>query len=157
MSIAGSGQCPPCKPGKMAKIFYLPDGKEVDTDTHKSILETSCQSEIPHTSACGGDGLCSTCRVMVLEGVESCSPRTDKEKIIAERLHFDETIRLACQTKITGDVKLRRLVLDEEDIELTSQAKSGGKASIAGEAETSCHTVRRYQGVHTFCRNDGPL
>ena len=28
---------------------------------------------------------------------------------------------MACQTKVVGDVKLRRLVLDETDLEITSQ------------------------------------
>lgn len=58
---------------------------------------------------------------MIVAGLENCAPRNSREQLLAERLHLDPQIRLACQTTITGDVSLRRLVLDSADIELTSQ------------------------------------
>jgi adenylate cyclase len=38
--------------------------------------------------------------------------------MIAERLGLTDEFRLACQTCVTGDVTIRRLVLDNDDIEL---------------------------------------
>lgn len=43
---------------------------------------------------------------------------------MALRLGLDDSIRLACQTRAEGDVTVRRLVLDPEDLELTKQATS---------------------------------
>ncbi len=117
----------------MPHIYYLSDEREVETDTETTILQTSLQVDIPHTHACGGKARCSTCRVMILEGLEFCSPRTAKEQALSEGLRLGPTIRLACQTTVTGNVKLRRLVLDEEDADLTSQLGANATPGYIGE------------------------
>src|SRR5574341_87284 len=117
----------------MLCIYYLPDEREVETSEAETILQASLRAGIPHAHACGGKARCSTCRVLILEGLEHCNPRNAKEKKLAERLHFGSEIRLACQTRITGEVKLRRPVLDEIDVELTSQIKAGAAPSSVGE------------------------
>jgi signal transduction histidine kinase/ferredoxin len=105
----------------MPKISYLSDNKEVETPPGKTILQVSLETGIPHYYVCGGNTRCTTCRVSILEGLENCFPRNDKEQMVAEKLHFSPAIRLACQTQIWGDIKLRRLVLDEDDVAFTSQ------------------------------------
>jgi adenylate cyclase len=105
----------------MAKIRYTLEEREVEARPGETILDISLRAHIPHAHACGGTARCSTCRVGILDGIENCEPRTRPESILAERLHFGPEVRLACQTEICGDVELRRLVLDEDDVELTSQ------------------------------------
>ena len=105
----------------MPHVYYTPDDKEVVAKRGETILKTSLQSAISHAHACGGHARCSTCRVLILEGLEHCVPPNAREQALAKQLHFRPEMRLACQTTITGDVRLRRLVLDEEDEELTSQ------------------------------------
>jgi len=117
----------------MPLINFLPDKKEVDTNKETTILQASLKAGIPHTNVCGGNSRCSTCRVMILEGIDCCTPRTEKEQIISDRLNFDPSIRLACQTKVSGNVNLRRLVLDDEDVELTSQLKRDVATVSVGE------------------------
>lgn len=90
---------------------------EVD-DPDLTLLEIAREAGIPHASACGGNGRCSTCRVMILEHPEHLDPRNAVETRLARAKGFGDNIRLACQTTITGDVKLRRLVIDEEDLQL---------------------------------------
>jgi adenylate cyclase len=122
----------------MPQLYYLPDEKTVETDPDDSILATSLIAGIPHTNVCGGNARCSTCRVMILDGLEFCTPRTEKELAMAEHLNFCPSIRLACQTKITGDVNLRRLVLDDADVELASQLnKSLNTTSVGEEKEVA--------------------
>lgn len=67
-----------------------------------------------------GNGRCSTCRIKITEGIENVSSRSIEEFKISEALSFSRDVRLACQTKVTGDVTVRRLVVDSEDIEVTS-------------------------------------
>ena len=117
----------------MSRILYLPDHKEVETGTRETILQASLRSGIPHTHACGGKARCSTCRVVIQEGLEHCSPRNIKEQRLADRLHFVPEIRLACQTTVNGEVKLRRVVLDEVDVALTSQLQPGVSTAPIGE------------------------
>ena len=117
----------------MPNVFYLIEEKQVEAEATETILQTSLRASIPHAHACGGTARCSTCRVLIAEGLEHCALRNDKEQRLAERLHFSPEIRLACQTTINGDVKLRRLVMDEEDIELTDQMGAGAMPTSAGE------------------------
>ena len=105
----------------MMKITCLPDRKEVDVGDGETILEATLRANLAHAHACGGQARCSTCRVWILEGLENCVARSDRERSLADRLRFGPEVRLACQTKVVGDVKLRRLVLDETDLEITSQ------------------------------------
>ena len=69
--------------------------------------------------ACGGNGKCSTCRVLIKEGIENLTPYTEKEKLLRERLRIPENVRLACQTFVIGSpVLLHRIIRDETDIKL---------------------------------------
>ena len=118
----------------MYKLTYFPDTREVKAQPGDTILQTSLKNDIPHTHVCGGNARCTTCRVLVLEGLQNCSfPRNEKEQRLADRLHFDPTIRLACQTRVLGDVKVRRLVLDDQDIALVDQTRPKRANGFAGE------------------------
>jgi ferredoxin len=48
---------------------------EVD-DPDLTLLEIAREAGIPHASACGGNGRCSTCRVMILEHPENLTRAT---------------------------------------------------------------------------------
>jgi adenylate cyclase len=111
----------------MPRICYLPDDTIVDVEEGDLILDTSLQAGIPHLHVCGGAARCSTCRVLVLEGVENCGDRNAAEQAIAKRLRLDPSVRLACQTQILGDITVRRLALDAEDVE-SIRAQVQGKA-----------------------------
>lgn len=117
----------------MPCICYQPDNKEVETDTATTILQTSLAAGIPHTHVCGGNARCSTCRVEILDGLEHCVPRNEKERALADRLSFGPSIRLACQTTVAGNVTLKRLVLDDEDVEITNQLTSKGTTRHVGQ------------------------
>lgn len=119
----------------MVNIFYSPDEKNVEVTLGESILDASRRAEIPHTQVCGGVGRCSTCRVIILEGLENCAERSPQEEVMAEKLNFTPNIRLACQTKVNGDVKLRRLVLDEADKILTNHLNTKMHSPIGEEKE----------------------
>ena len=105
----------------MATITCLPDGKTISLKPSETILEADLKADIPHAHACGGRAKCSTCRIIILKGLENCSPRTELEQVIASRLGFSLEVRLACQTKPRGDVAFRRLVLNETDRDVASQ------------------------------------
>ena len=105
----------------MPRITCLPDKIQFSIGEGESILEASLRADVSHAHACGGRARCSTCRVWILEGLEHCSERSEAERALTTPLRFGPEVRLACQTKVSGDLKLRRLVLDETDLEITSQ------------------------------------
>ena len=102
----------------MPEVLILPDERPVPCGTHETILGAALRAGIPFAHACGGQGACSTCRVLVVEGWRACTEPTPKERVIAERLGFTDQFRLACQTRVTAPVTVRRLVLDDDDVEL---------------------------------------
>jgi len=53
---------------------------------------------------CHGLGLCGTCVVEILEGMENLTPRTKAENSKLKGL--SPTLRLSCQCKLLGDVSV---------------------------------------------------
>ncbi|MEW6731016.1 MAG: adenylate/guanylate cyclase domain-containing protein, partial [Acidobacteriota bacterium] len=127
--------------------------REVEADPEQTILQISLAANIAHTHVCGGNGRCSTCRVMVIEGVDSCSTRSEKEQILAERLGFSNYIRLACQTTVDGSVKVRRLVLDNEDAQLATQLAAAAMPCSVGEERELAILFADIRGFTTFAES----
>ncbi len=105
----------------MAKIISLPDGVEFDANEGETLLESALRADLPLTHACGGRAKCSTCRIWVLDGLDTCPARTEAEQVLAGRLGLSDEVRLACQLRPGGDMRVRRLVLDETDLVMSSQ------------------------------------
>ncbi len=97
----------------------------------RTILEISLENNILHAHACGGNARCSTCRVSVLAGLQNLSPRNSEETKLAKRLNFTDDVRLACQTRVGGPVRLRRLIRDEDDVSMV-RSDSGGAVRAVG-------------------------
>jgi ferredoxin, 2Fe-2S len=70
----------------------------------KSLLEHIQAEYIDWMHACGGKGRCTTCRVRVLEGMESISPFSAAEMKFKDQGRLKETERLTCQSYAYGDV-----------------------------------------------------
>jgi class 3 adenylate cyclase/nitrite reductase/ring-hydroxylating ferredoxin subunit len=118
----------------MTKVISLPDNVEFDITTDETLLEAALRSDIAFAHACGGRAKCSTCRVWVLDGLESCPERTELEASMAARLGFNQEVRLACQLKPEGRLRIRRLVIDETDLMMCSQLNRA-VAARSGEAK----------------------
>jgi adenylate cyclase len=111
---------------------FLADEKSIEVQPGETLLQAAQRADIALAHICGGKARCSTCRIIVLEGLENCSPRTGPEQEVAGLLGFSPQVRLACQTLITGPVKIRRLVVDEEDLELGTLFIKEGKPELGG-------------------------
>jgi len=90
----------------------------VEAGSGRTLLESALAAGIPHTHECGGNARCSTCRVAVLSGSINLSPRDSAELKLAQRFGFGDDVRLACQTRVNGPVKVRRLIVDSMDVQI---------------------------------------
>ena len=119
----------------MAQICYQNETKIDEEDLSLSILDMSLKHGIPHMHVCGGRARCSTCRVAIVEHEEHLLPRNEAELALATRKGFEGNIRLACQARVSGDVAIRRLVMDTTDVKLigdeTGPATCGREVSLA--------------------------
>jgi len=103
------------------KIHLFKEDRSISCKANETLLEATLAAGLNHVHACGGQGKCSTCRVSVMDGTENCSPRSKAEQAIAQKLNLPAEIRLACQTKVVGDVSVRRMVSDKMDQDMVME------------------------------------
>jgi adenylate cyclase len=109
----------------MTRISYE-DGTVIDeADAALTLLQISLKHGVPHVHDCGGHARCSTCRVMIHDGLANVLPRTGDERRLAELKGFEPDVRLACQTHVSGPVAIRRLVFDAQDAAIAVAEKGG--------------------------------
>ncbi len=86
------------------QVDFEPLGKRVDVAPNTTLLEAAQQAGLALSSACGGMGNCGQCRLVILAG--DSSPPTADEKYILTELELQRGQRLACNTRIYGDLKV---------------------------------------------------
>ena len=97
------------------KVRFEPSGIEIEVDPRRapfhhdgkpcSILDIALGHGIYIEHQCGGNCACSTCHVIVRQGVEHLSPSTDDEEDYLDRADgLTPTSRLGCQAVVKGDV-----------------------------------------------------
>lgn len=90
------------------QITFLPMKKKVEVSSDKiptegdglpgSILNTAQAAGIDMEHSCGGVCACSTCHVIVRQGLESCNEATDDEEDMLDLAPgLEPQSRLACQ------------------------------------------------------------
>jgi adenylate cyclase len=140
----------------LTTVRILPEDTRLEALPGETLLDISLRAGIAHAHACGGHARCSTCRVEVQAGIDACAPRTPSERTLAKRLGFDDCLRLACQTVPLADVTIRRLVLDDDDIELVDQRRRGATGSAVGEERELAILFSDIRGFTSFSENLPP-
>lgn len=99
---------------KMPNLTFLPYNITTQGREGDSILDIALNNgvDLPHN--CGGVCACSTCHVIVKEGMENLSEMEDNE---ADQLDQAEGLtlasRLGCQAKVLGNVVVEIPVINE--------------------------------------------
>ena len=119
----------------MPRATYFHEITLEDVPEGQPLLDLSIRHRIPHLHQCGGYGRCTTCRVQILDGLSNVSPLGEVERNIASRRGWDEFTRLACQTRVEGDVVIRRLLDNAQDIIVLDLDEINGRTAGAGEGK----------------------
>ena len=101
------------KPRQKFKITFLPDNKTFEVDPAKipynrtglpgSILDIAYAAGVEIDHACGGVCACSTCHVIIKEGLKSCNDSPDDEQdMLDEARGLTTESRLGCQCVPNG-------------------------------------------------------
>ncbi len=93
----------------VSRISY-PDGRFIDIPRGVTILDASRLLGVPHASVCGGKGRCSTCRVRVQAPPAALPASSPEELKVLRRVHAGPGVRLACQLRPLGDVRVTPLL-----------------------------------------------
>lgn len=90
------------------RISYV-DGPRVTAAKGLTLLEMSRSQGVPHTSLCGGRGRCTTCRVVIEEGMEFLHPPSPAEATSLAAVDAGPNTRLACQIRPVSDTTVFRV------------------------------------------------
>ncbi|GAA4837691.1 2Fe-2S iron-sulfur cluster-binding protein [Algivirga pacifica] len=75
--------------------------------TSKSLLEHIHDAELDWMHACGGNGRCTSCKAIVLDGAEHFSPLSPFEEKCIDAGKLKEGERLSCQCQVNGDITIQ--------------------------------------------------
>jgi adenylate cyclase len=120
---------------RAVRIAY-PTGRTVTVPRGFTVLEASRWAAIPHVSVCGGRGRCSTCRVRILEGADELPPAAEAELRTLARIGNPVNVRLACQLRPRGDVRVEPLVR-ASDVALSGAVRFDAAAAGGAEMEVA--------------------
>ncbi len=104
-------------------------GPTVRAEAGPTLLEISRRNNIPHMSACGGRGRCSTCRVLVLSG--ELAPPSEAEAATLTAIGASRGIRLACQIRPTSALTILPLLKASVEPQLSESASMGTEREFA--------------------------
>ncbi|MGE0615623.1 MAG: 2Fe-2S iron-sulfur cluster-binding protein [Bacteriovoracia bacterium] len=83
----------------------MPMNQVCEASAGETVLEVALNHDIPIQHACGGFCACTTCHLQVKQGAENLEPMGDEEEERMDRATgMTPQSRLACQSKIRGDV-----------------------------------------------------
>jgi uncharacterized 2Fe-2S/4Fe-4S cluster protein (DUF4445 family) len=90
---------------EMVQIQFQPVGKRVAMTKNMRLIEAVRVAGIDLASACGGEGNCGQCQIVILQG-EVTSPTPDEEFILDD-LERAGGLRLACCTKALSNLTIQ--------------------------------------------------
>jgi len=91
----------------MPKVTFQPEGKTGELERGKSLLDAAESMGIELRHDCGGFATCSTCRILIIDGVSNLTEVDLDEENMLEEAELTAPFRLSCQAKVLGDVTVR--------------------------------------------------
>ena len=96
------------------RVVFTPSGLSTTAEVGATLLETAQETGVAIRSLCGGNGNCRQCWVEISEGshpkhgvecsADNLSPITELEERMHQRHDKFKGLRLACRTRILGDL-----------------------------------------------------
>lgn len=91
----------------MAKVTFLPLDRAVEVAPGATILKAAQSASIDLPWVCGGNRICTTCRIEVEGAADALSPPDEQEREIMEIVRLAAPWRLGCQARVLRDVTVR--------------------------------------------------
>ncbi|MCB2192322.1 MAG: DUF4445 domain-containing protein [Deltaproteobacteria bacterium] len=107
------------------KVRFEPYGVDVEAQAGDRLLDLALEAGVHINASCGGEGVCGKCRVNIEHG--------EVEGGLSEKISItdaEQGVRLACQSRIKGDLVVRIPVDSAMD-------KAGINALASGSAKTA--------------------
>ena len=105
------------------RMDWQPVGRRIEVQAGLTLLEAAQQAGVDLVAACGGIGICGTCRVRLLEGEAGPLTPSEQEQLDVEQQQSGS--RLACQCLVRGDLKIE---IPPESLPTQQKIQTEGKA-----------------------------
>jgi len=80
---------------------FCPDGAEIEANVYESILDAALRNNIMIEHACEKSCACTTCHVIVREGLDSLEEAEEQEEDYLDKAWgLEPESRLSCQAKV---------------------------------------------------------
>lgn len=121
-------------PENLVSLKFYPSNQEIRVKRGENLLKAAMEAGLYIPASCGGEGVCGKCRVIIEKGeVESAvSPKISAAD-------YQKGVRLACQTKVLGELEVRLPIeaqLDKETITRTRERVRAGRKVSHQELES---------------------
>ncbi len=77
-----------------------------ENSKNKTLMTLLLDAKYPVASSCKGDGICSKCRITILEGNQNLNPQSELEIKTKQRNKVTVDERLSCQVYLNGDITI---------------------------------------------------
>ena len=94
----------PAKTEKSHDVILQPIGRRISVPDGSTVLDAARLAGVELVTICGGEGVCGTCKVRVVDGLLSEISFNEKNEFSVEDLN--KGFRLACQAEILSDVRI---------------------------------------------------
>ena len=122
------------------KVVFTPSGLSTTAELGTTLLDAAQETGVAIRSLCGGNGNCRQCWIEVSEGshpkhgvecsMNNLSPITELEERMHQRHEKFKDLRLACRTRILGDLLIDVPERSQENLAYISKKNSVRKFSI---------------------------
>lgn len=91
----------------MPRVTIEPLGVTLECQDGESVFACARRHNVPIPTACAGKATCGLCRVKLLDGEANVAPINREEQKHLGNTYFITKLRLSCQLRPTGDIKVR--------------------------------------------------
>ncbi len=121
------------------KVTFLPHNTAVEIDSGETLIRAAMDAGVHVNASCGGEGVCGKCRVIV----ESGDIKGDVSSMLSKE-DFEKGYRLACLSKVEGDVVVR--IPTESVVDASALNTAGSPRKTARIKEMDFNQLRE-QGL----------
>lgn len=113
------------------RIDFQPLGRRIHTQNGANIFQVARDDRVGLASTCGGKGTCGKCKVRIVSGEVSPSDEREKRALSVEEIA--QGYRLACLTKVYGDLKVE-IPIESLVVAQRVQLSGEGKGTVVDPA-----------------------
>ncbi|MFQ5991310.1 MAG: 2Fe-2S iron-sulfur cluster-binding protein [Nitrospiraceae bacterium] len=96
--------------GNTFKVIFQPFDVMVQAKEGQTLLEVCEEHQLPLDHQCGGNCACSSCQVLIREGMKALSPIDEDEQDQLDDIeHLRPLSRLGCQARVFGEIEVEIL------------------------------------------------